>query len=74
MWSAQGYTARLVGLPTITGVPRGFGLILAQRDRHSAELGPDGLGAGGEVPGRPAWGSRLIYDCHELPTVNRRRT
>lgn len=43
----QGYTARLVGLSTTTGVPRGFGLILAPRDRHSAELGPDGLGAGG---------------------------
>jgi hypothetical protein len=58
----QGYTARLVGLSTITGVPRGVGPILAPRDRHSAEFGPEGLGAGRQVPGRPAWGSRLIYD------------
>ena len=65
----QGYSARLVGRPTITGVPRGFGPILAQRDRHSAELGPDGLGAGGEVPGRPAWGSRLIL----RPVMNSRQ-
>jgi hypothetical protein len=71
VWLARGYNHETGGTAHDR---RRAGPILASRVRHSAELGPDGLGAGGEVPGCPAWGLGLIYGCHELLTVRRQRT